>query len=424
LAEAMSSVGTGTWCVQYTLPERRITSVVPRSTQHGLVRALVVRSGDPLGYVEFPLPAGDLDADQLDREMLGQLGDGPDRSNARPEGPAPFASVIVCTRNRPAEIESCLTRLTQLDYPDFEIVIVDNAPRDDRTRAVVERFTPDPSGHYVVRYVVEPTPGLSHARNRGLAVAQSEFVAYTDDDVSVDEHWLREVVAAFVVDDSIGCVTGMVCTADLPTPLERYFDSRAQNWSARLERQTSSLARHELGPLFPYTPGKFGTGANFAFRHQALDGMGGFDVALGAGTPTGGGEDLDAFVRVLLDGYAIAYTPRAIVWHHHRASAAELRKQMFAWGVGLGSFVLAHLARRQTRRLVLRRIVAGFAQLARTVRTESDRPAEPTPELSVADDADAGVPRGLMAIELLGLVLSPYYYLKSRWRARPAHGAS
>jgi GT2 family glycosyltransferase len=394
---------SGTWCVQYTLPERRIEAVVARTPDHARVRALVVAHGDPLGYVGFTLPPGEVTADEIERHATEQLGEDVLRHAASSDATQqvlPFASVIVCTRDRPDEIARCLDRLDALDYPDFEIVVVDNAPTDDRTRSVVGQ-------HPRARYVVEPRPGLSWARNRGLAQMRGELAVYTDDDVAVDPNWLRELARAFVADENVGCVTGIVCTADIPTALEQYFDDRAQNWSSEFSPRTRSLAAHDLGPLFPYTPGKIGTGANFAFRRKVLDDIGGFDVALGAGTPTGGGEDLDAFVRVLLRGHAISYTPRAIVWHHHRATAAELRRQMFAWGVGLGAFVCAHLSRRETRRLVLRRVGVGFAQLVRTVRLETDR--EKT-------DASA-TPRGLLLLELLGMVLSPYYYVRSRMRA-------
>jgi hypothetical protein len=98
------------------------------------------------------------------------------------------------------------------------------------------------------------------------------------------------------------------------------------------------------------------------------------------------------------------------VWHHHRATAAELRRQMFSWGVGLGSFVLAHLSRRDTRWLVIRRIGTGFGRLVGTVRSEIGKPKD--------DLSDADAPRGLLLVELLGMVLSPYYYLKSRRQAR------
>jgi GT2 family glycosyltransferase len=405
---------SGTWCVQYTLPERRIDSVVDRAGYHSSVRALVVQSGDPLGYVEFELPSAPLGVDELDRRVTAQLG--AITPNGHPVAPElddpPFVSVIVCTRNRPDEITQCLQRIRALDYPNYEVVVVDNAPADHRTRDAVAAAARE-STNAEVRYVVEPAPGLSRARNRGLTAMRGVIAAYTDDDVAVDPHWLTEIVRAFSLDAATGCVTGMVCTADIPTELELYFDSRAQNWSARMETRNYSLARHDLGPLFPYTPGKFGTGANFAFRKAALDELGGFDIALGAGTKTGGGEDLDAFVRVLLSGYSITYSPRAIVWHHHRASAAELRKQMFAWGVGLGSFVLAHLWNRETRGLVLRRVGSGFTQLFRTVRVETSAPAQPVPR-----GDDVARPRGLMLLELLGMVLSPVYYLRSRRAAR------
>jgi GT2 family glycosyltransferase len=409
---------SGTWCVQYTLPERRIDAMVDRADYHSSVRALVVSAGDPLGYVEFDLPAGPLEVDEVERRAREQLGELSRVGGAGSTQPGtPFVSVIVCTRNRPDEIARCLARLSALDYPNYEILVVDNAPTDDRTRVAVDAARTSSAAD--IKYVVEPAPGLSRARNRGIAAMRGAIAAYTDDDVAVDPHWLTEIVRAFAGDEATGCVTGMVCTADIPTSLERYFDARAQNWSARLETRSYSLDKHDLGALFPYTPGKFGTGANFAFRKQALDDMVGFDVVLGAGTVTGGGEDLDAFVRVLLNGYGITYSPRAIVWHHHRAGAAELRRQMFAWGVGLGSFVLAHLWRRETRGLVLRRIGSGFAQLFRTVRAET-KPAKPPKQAS----ADTDHPRGLMVLEVLGMLLSPVYYVRSRRRAGRARTAS
>ena len=408
---------TGTWCVRLSLPERTLESVVPRTPNHSRVRVLVTGGGNPLGYVEFPLPPRELtvdDAEQQARVHLCTALEAPSTPAPPLPDPTPFASVIVCTRNRPGEIAECLNRLIALDYPNFEIVIVDNAPPDDRTRDAVQRVA---AVHPEVRYVVEPTPGLSHARNRGLEAMQSQFAVYTDDDVAVDRQWLREVMAAFGTDESIGCVTGMVCTADMPTENERYFDSRASNWSSRLQANTFRVGAHDLGPLFPYTPGRFGTGANFAFRRSALGAIDGFDVALGAGTPTRGGEDLDAFVRVALRGFAISYTPRAIVWHHHRATEKQLREQMFAWGVGLGAFVVAHLLRSETRWQVLRRLGLGFAQLRRTARKGGPIPAE-EPRSDDATFADVSAPSGMMRLELFGMLVCPWYYLRSRRLAR------
>src|SRR6202044_1734457 len=94
-------------------------------------------------------------------------------------------------------------------------------------------------------------------------------------------------------------------------------------------------------PLFPLPP--FGVGANMAFRRAALDRIGGFDVALGAGTPTSAGEDTLALTLVLRAGFEIAYEPAALMWHHHRTDLASLNKQLHGYSVGLTAFYAALL---------------------------------------------------------------------------------
>src|SRR5579871_4963114 len=86
----------------------------------------------------------------------------------------PPASVIVCTRDRPEELNRCLCGIMRQGYPEFEVLVIDNAPRDNRTFEVAERWG--------VRYAVEPVPGLSRARNSGARLSQGEILAYIDDD--------------------------------------------------------------------------------------------------------------------------------------------------------------------------------------------------------------------------------------------------
>ena len=93
------------------------------------------------------------------------------------------ASVIVCTRDRVARLASCLEAVVAQDYPDFEVIVVDNAPAGTEVADLVaSRAWPVP-----VRRIVEPRPGLSWARNAGLRAAMGDFVAYLDDDERPDE---------------------------------------------------------------------------------------------------------------------------------------------------------------------------------------------------------------------------------------------
>ena len=242
------------------------------------------------------------------------------RTDAMP-AEAPLVSVVVCTRNRPAGAAAVLRDLSRLVYPNFEIVLVDNAPSDDSTKDIVKSdFGDDPR----IRYVTEPRPGLSKARNRGWKEARGDIIAYTDDDVLVDSYWLNGVVKGFHRIDKVGCVTGLVPSAELKNEVQ-LFSTSACRRGTNCKPAVFDLKenRKKDSALFPYAGSDFGTGANFAFARQALVDMGGFDEALGAGAATGGGEDLDAFVGVLNNGWRLVYEPTGIVGHIHRSDVTR-----------------------------------------------------------------------------------------------------
>jgi GT2 family glycosyltransferase len=318
---------------------------------------------------------------------------------------AETVTAIVCTRDRPDDIAKCLIGLRRLSYPHLKILIVDNAPTDTRTRDVVAAAARHDSR---ISYVVEPQPGLSRARNRGLSAATGVYVAFTDDDVLVDDEWIQGVIRGFRSGLDVGCVTGLVCTAQINNRYERFFDARTASWSTRLApvAYPPSLPRG-TDPLYPYSAGRFGTGANFAFRRGLIDQLGGFDEILGAGTPCRGGEDLDAFVRIIRSGHSIKYEPSAVVWHRHRADLPALRKQMYAYGVGLTAYLAKLCRHRSTRRDIVVRIPAAAAHLVSLHdrhRGEAPHPA----------------PAGARAAEFAGYLSGPFHFVISAVRARRA----
>src|SRR5258706_1006326 len=107
---------------------------------------------------------------------------------------APFASVIVATHDRPSHLAKCLHSLLALEYPRYEIIVVDNAPSTTETAELVQDICRQ-NPH--VRYMREDRPGPSWARNCGIAAAQGEILAFTDDDVVVDRCWLVRLVRGF-----------------------------------------------------------------------------------------------------------------------------------------------------------------------------------------------------------------------------------
>jgi GT2 family glycosyltransferase len=255
----------------------------------------------------------------------------------------PGISVVVCTRDRPEQLRACLTALRKVVYEPIEIVVVDNAPTGDQTRDLVTAFIQSDSRF---RYTSEPLPGLSRARNHGLATAKFDLVAFTDDDITVDQRWPAALAAGFSSDPGAVCVTGVVVPSALNTGAERYFDSRYA-WGEAFEAQRYDMDAHRpASRLYPFTAGVFGTGANFAVKRQAVTEMGGFDCLLGAGSVSRGGEDLDIFLRLVLRGGRICYVPAALVWHQHRSDSGALAKQIYSYGHGLGAYLAKHLLNR------------------------------------------------------------------------------
>lgn len=248
--------------------------------------------------------------------------------------PSLRVTVAVCTRNRADKIGECLDALAALDYPEhlLDILIVENAPSNDSTRDLVARYP-------AMRYVREPRPGLDWARNRAVREARGEIVAYTDDDVSVDPGWVRAIAAAFAEEPQAMCVTGLVLPDEIDTPAQLLFEKYG-GFGRGFTRAVYKVDPGERTARLYGGTGRFGTGANMAFRREFFDREGLFDPALDVGTPTNGGGDLEMFFRVLKSGHALVYEPAAMVRHRHRREYAELRRQLENNGIGFYAYLV------------------------------------------------------------------------------------
>ncbi|MEV7371295.1 glycosyltransferase [Streptomyces sp. NPDC090301] len=389
----------------------------------GDVYALVRLRGRPAATVVGTVRAGEDPAEvlaALARPRLAGAGrpgtDAERLAAARPPGPAasapPRTSVVVATRERPESLARALDSLLAQDHPDFELVVVDNAPRTSGTYDLV-------TGKYAdrVRYVREDAPGLATAHNTGLAAAEGAVVAFTDDDVIADPRWLSSLTAPFADDPGLGCATGLILPARLGTPAQILLESHggfAKGFAPRLYDPAHPPADE---PLFPFTAGSFGSGANMAFRVDALRRAGGFDPATGTGTAARGGDDLYAFVAVLSAGFRLRYTSEALVWHHHRDTWQDLRNQAYGYGAGLTAYLTATLVR--SPRLLpalLARLPRGLAH----ARTMTARRGE-TPEGGVPGEHGTRHhpwPASLSRLERRGMLYGPIGYAKARAQSR------
>ena len=318
---------------------------------------------------------------------------------------APPASVVVATRDRPVSLATCLRSLMALEYPNYEVIVVDNAPRTNATADLVRQTYGDSSR---VRYAREDRPGLASAHNRGLREvrADSEIVAFTDDDVVADAHWLTELAKAFRAAPDVGCVTGMIFPAELETPAQVWIEQFG-GFNKGFHRLVFDMKENRPNdPLYPYAPGRFGSGANMAFLTSVLQQMGGFDPAIGTGTAAQGGDDLAAFFEVIFRGHTLVYEPAAVVHHTHHREYAALRRQVYGYGVGLAAYLTKSVIDHPELLLdVARRVPQGVAYaLSPRSRKNVKKRADYPPELT--------------RIERKGMLYGPVAYVRSRWQAR------
>ncbi|WP_232843340.1 glycosyltransferase family 2 protein [Corynebacterium hindlerae] len=324
------------------------------------------------------------------------------------------ASVVLCTLGSTALLRIAVESLLTQDHENFELIVVDNDPTSGNVAQQLEAIS-DPR----LRIVAESRRGLSFARNTGVSVSTGDVVAFTDDDAITDRHWLSALLAVFEADDEgrVGAVTGPVFPAELLHPSQRFFEARGgfpkvtspTVWS--LSKSNASVVGFgepgEGGPLYPFATARVGAGVSMAFRRAVLEEIGPFDTSLGAGTLTNGGEDLDAFARVLHAGFAIITNPDAIVHHVHRRDLSGLEKQSFGNGTGMAALLCKTVVHRPQ----------SIVQLAGRIPAVARRLA-PGSQRMVGSDPD--VPRSLTKAEITGFVIGPWRYLRAaarQWRS-------
>jgi glycosyltransferase involved in cell wall biosynthesis len=398
-----------------------------KGLQYGAVQILVRLHHIPLGIVELPFSEDTLNPEtyapfiwegfgeainsHLGQDGLPQLTALPIDGLANTETPAceleqqrllenpPLISVVICTHERPDMLENCLGSVFKLKYPNYEVVVVDNAPSTDATRVVVENLRKQ-TPH--IRYVMEPNQGQCWARNTGAKAARGEIIAYTDDDVIVDSHWLAGVLRGFAASDNVGGVNGLTIPAELETIEQTWFE-QSGGFNKGYEQKIYDMEQYKPDrPFYPFSAGLFGTGANFAIRKSVLEKVGYFDPALGAGTITTCGDDLAMYAQILFAGYQLVYEPTAFLQHIHRREYATLQKQIYNYGVGFTAFLTKTLLDHPEKIPgFLLRIPYGLYLLF-------------SPRSFKNTKKETNYPSELAGLEYRGMLVGGYAYIKSR----------
>ncbi|MGB4398118.1 MAG: glycosyltransferase [Daejeonella sp.] len=239
-------------------------------------------------------------------------------------------SIVICTRNRPQAIDDCVKSLLESNDKDFELIVIDNAPDDDRTEQVIRKYP-------TVKYVKEPRKGLDVARNTGARYASNSIVAYTDDDVIVEPNWTALLKTTFQ-DPKTMAVTGLVIPVSLNTKAQYLFEKDwgfNKGYLPQVFDQEYFKAHLNIGvPVWD-----IGAGANMAFRREIFDLVGWFDERLDVGA-SGCSGDSEFWYRILAEGFKCSYYPQLYVFHQHRESMAMLKNQIFHYMRGQVSSVL------------------------------------------------------------------------------------
>jgi glycosyltransferase involved in cell wall biosynthesis len=246
----------------------------------------------------------------------------------------PSLTIAICTKDRAQRLIRLLESLQPVvavsRFRATELLVIDNASVDSATRDAVAAFTG-------VRYVFERRAGLDFARNAAMRHASGDLLAFLDDDVVVDRDWLDGLFAAWQGCPEAGGFSGLVLPYRLDTEAQVQFELRG-GFGRGFEPRTFHAASAE-NPLHPVGSGVIGAGCNMAFDRSLLLALGGFDEALDTGAPLPGGGDLDIFYRVLRNGRAIVYEPRYAVYHEHRETLPQLKRQYWTWGLGFMAFL-------------------------------------------------------------------------------------
>ena len=219
-----------------------------------------------------------------------------------PDRPSPRISVVICSYNGQRTIRDCLEGLRNVDYPNFEVIVVNDGSTD--TTATIAH-------DYGFRVISTENRGLSHARNVGMEAATGEIVAYIDDDARPDPHWLAYLAATFLSTEHAG-----VGGPNIAPPGDGLIAECVANAPGNPVHILLSDQEAEHIP-----------GCNMAFRKTCLQAIGGFDPQFRIA-----GDDVDVCWRLQQCSWTLGFSPAAMVWHHRRNSVQAYWKQQKNYG--------------------------------------------------------------------------------------------
>jgi GT2 family glycosyltransferase len=244
---------------------------------------------------------GVTDRDRRPKPALAAVRAAFDDAPFRTDETWPLVSVVVCTYNGARTIGDCCAALRALDYPNYEVIVVDDGSTDGAGEIAAS---------FGFQVLSTPNQGLASARNSGLAAANGELVAYIDDDAMPDPHWLSYLVNTFQTTSHVA-----VGGPNISPPDGVVADAVANAPGGPIHVLLSDQVAEHI------------PGCNMAFRKEALEAVGGFDPQFRAA-----GDDVDICWRIQDRGQTIGFSPAALVWHYRRRSIRAYLRQQVGYG--------------------------------------------------------------------------------------------
>ncbi|MFH2070295.1 MAG: glycosyltransferase [Elusimicrobiota bacterium] len=248
----------------------------------------------------------------------------------------PLISVIIPVKNSERTIEKCLVSVTGQDYPDYEIIVVNDGSTDN-TGVILEKFKKNAG----VRIIETPGMGPSSARNMAMMSAKGEYVAFTDGDCIVDRDWLKELLNAFSPADisaeeknKIAGTGGAQLSPEDEVPFGRdvqrfmekvgFITEYIKPGAGTGQAGSQGRAGQTGSPRYRFV--EHNPTCNAMYRKDIIERVGGFQKGLWPG------EDVDLDYRIRKEGYLLVFNPSAMVYHYRTSSIKKFAAMMFNYG--------------------------------------------------------------------------------------------
>ena len=286
---------------QAALVSRQVRASVERGCAGSFVFAWTdewYRGGEEVIDWEFGLTT----RDRMPKPALDAVARAAAEPLASPQASWPRASVVICVYNGASTLADCLRGATALNYPNYEVIVVDDGSTDDTARIASD---------FDVRLIRTENGGLSRARNIGIEAATGEIIAFTDGDARPDADWLTYL--------ALGLQSGEFAAVGGPNIAPAGDGLVAQCVANAPGGPVCVLSTDQEAEHVP--------GCNMAFQASALRAIGGFDPRFRIA-----GDDVDVCWRIQERGWRIGFSPAAVVWHHARSSVAAFWRQQVGYG--------------------------------------------------------------------------------------------